>query len=147
VGGRDGEKSYKEDKFVSGGATSAEPEAANCTTWTGTPSPRPADGDGEVTSAALALGDKATYCPVSSPVPGTGAGVSTLRGTIANLRLSAAPSTLLLCLRLCTGAVPMGSFFMFFPQGNGDEGEESFEALLCRVLASDPVVLCCWPLS
>lgn len=131
---------------MSGGATSAEPEAVNCT-WAGTPSPRPADGDGEVHSAALALGDKATYCPVSSPVPGTGAGVSTLRGTIANLRLSAAPSTLLLCLRLCTGAVPIGSFFMFFPQGNGDEGEESFEEWLCRVLASDSVVLCCWPLS
>jgi hypothetical protein len=75
--------------------------------------------------------------------------VSTLVGTIVNLRLSAALSTLLLCLRLCTAALPNGSFFILFPleEKDGDEGEGSFEELVCRVLASDLVVLGRWPLS
>jgi hypothetical protein len=159
VEGVEDEISYKESWFVvSWGATSAEPEAANCalTAASDNDPPRPVDGDGDgngngngelMTSALWA---KPTRCPVSSPFPGTGPCVSTWVGTIANLRLSAAVSTLLLCLRLCTAALPNGSsFFILFSLENGDEGEGSFEESVCRVLASDAVVpwLSRWPLS
>jgi hypothetical protein len=100
--------------------------------------PRPADGDGngELTSEAAE-----STCPVSPPFSGTGQGVSTLGGTIANLRLSAALSTLLLFLRLCTAVVPKESFLILFPLRNGDEGEGSFGEFACLVLGSGPVVL------
>lgn len=133
---REVEMSCKVNEFVSGGATSAGPEAANCALMTCPPRPADGDGNGELTSEALST------CPVSSPFSGTGQGVLTFGGTIANLRLSAALSTLLLCLRLCTAVVPKESFFILFPLGNGDEGEGSFGEFACLVLVgSGPVVL------
>jgi hypothetical protein len=130
----------KVNENASGGATSAGPEAAaNCTLMT-CPS-RPADGDGdgngELTSEGLSTR------PVSSPSSGAGRSMLTFGGTIANLRLSGALSTLLLFLRLSTAVVPKESFFIlffFFPLGNGDEGEGSLEELACLVLVSDPMM-------
>lgn len=113
------------ERFVSGGATSADPEAANCAPTTN--SRRPANGDGNV--GCVALGTEST---VSSPLAAPGA--STLIGTIAIFRLS------LLCIRLCLypAALPKESFFTFVSLGNS-EGDESFEAPARRVLASGPV--------
>ena len=129
------EMSCKVNENVSGGATSAGPEAANCALMTCPPRPADGDGNGELTSEALSTR------PVSSPFSGAGRGMLTFGGTIANLRLPAALSTLLLFLRLCTAMVPKESFFILFPLGNGDEGEGSFEEFACLVLVSDPVVL------
>lgn len=133
VGGREAEdKGVREEgtsckeRFVSGGATSADPEAANCAPTTN--SRRPANGDGNV--GCVALGTENT---VSSPLAAPG--VSTLIGTIAIFRVS------LLCIRLCLypAALPKESFLTFVPLGNS-EGDESFEAPARRVLASGPVV-------
>jgi len=59
---------------------------------------------------------------------------------MAIFRLSAPFSALLVCLCLYTVALPKESFFAFVPLGNGDEGDESFEAPFCRMLASSPAV-------
>jgi len=135
VGVREVEMSCKVNEVESGGATSAGPEAANCASMTCPPRPADGDGNGELTSDALST------CLVSSPFSGTGQGVLTLGGTIANLRLSAALSTLLLCLRLCTAVAPKESFLILFPLGNGDEGEGSSGEFGCLVLGSGPVAL------
>jgi hypothetical protein len=132
-GVREEETSCKENRFVSGGgATSADSKAANCAPTT---KPwRPADGDGNV--ACVTLGTEGKCGAVSSPLAGPGE--LTLSGTIAILRWSAPLSLARLCLY--TGALPKESFFTFVPLGNGDEGDESFEARACRVLASSPTV-------
>lgn len=108
-GVRGEEKSCKENRLESGGAISAEPEAANCASTTN--SRRPANGDGNV--ACAGVGAEGKYRPVSS------GGASTSSGTMATLRLSAPLSTLLLCLRLCTAALPKEVAFV--PPGKGEE--------------------------
>ena len=134
------EVSCKETWFVvSGGAPSAEPEAANCASTTNSRR-QPANGDGNVDCMALG-GTEGKCCAVSSPFAGPSVDLLTLSGgTIPILRLSVAFSALFVCLCLYTAALPKESLFTFVPLGNSDEGDESFEAPACRVLASSPVV-------
>ena len=111
------------------GATGADPKAANCASTTNSLR-QSADGDGNVACAALETEVK--YCAASSPFAGPRVDLLILRGTIAPF------SALLVCLCLYTAVLPKESFFTFVPLGNGDERDKSFEAPLCRVLASNP---------
>src|SRR5712691_3704825 len=119
--------SCKETWFVSGGGTSAEAaEAANCASTTNS-CRQPANGDGNVGCIC---------CAISSPFAGPWVDLLTLRGGTIEF------SALLVCLCRYKAALPKESFFTFVPLGNGDEGDESFEApvFFCSVLASSPAV-------
>lgn len=121
---------------VSGGSTSADPEAPNCAASTNS-CRLPANGVGNVSRSAL--GTEGKYCAVSSPFAGPSVDLLTLSGgTMAITPLSVAFSALLVCLCLYAAVLPKESFFTFVPLGIGDEGDKSFEAPACRVLASSP---------